>query len=148
MFYRLPTKKQIKTLIVNMNQCTLIYTIPFILAWNLSNNSRNKYLLFNKIESPTNIQIKLPISPKPFPINQPNQETFTLEELAKYNGKDGNPAYIAVNGFVYDVTNNAAWAAASHFGLTAGKDLTRAFNSCHADQPTILNTLKVVGELA
>lgn len=79
-------------------------------------------------------------------LNQPIQREFTLEELAQYNGKNGNPAYVAVNGVVYDVTNNAAWAAASHFGLTAGKDLTSEFASCHASQ-AILNQLTVVGKL-
>ena len=78
--------------------------------------------------------------------NHQNQRDLTLQELAKFNGKDGNPAYVAVNGVVYDVTNNAAWAAATHFGLTAGKDLTGEFASCHAGQP-ILNKLKVVGKL-
>jgi len=75
-----------------------------------------------------------------------NERNFTLQELAKFNGKDGNPAYVAVNGIIYDVTNNAAWAAASHFGLVAGKDLTSEFASCHAGQ-SILNELKVVGKL-
>lgn len=74
------------------------------------------------------------------------QKTFTIQELSKYNGKGGNPAYVAVNGIVYDVTNNAAWAAGTHFGLTAGKDLTNEFASCHAGQ-TILSKLKVVGKL-
>lgn len=79
------------------------------------------------------------------PVLQANGN-FTLAELAKYTGKNGNPAYVAVNGIVYDVTNNAAWAAATHFGLTAGKDLTEQFNSCHRGQQ-ILNRLKAVGRL-
>jgi membrane-associated progesterone receptor component len=77
---------------------------------------------------------------------QNSNRTFTPAELSRYNGKDGNPAYVAVNGTVYDVTNNAAWAAATHFGLTTGRDLTSEFASCHAGQP-ILNRLKVVGRL-
>ena len=80
--------------------------------------------------------------------SQPNAvRVFTLAELSRYNGKNGNPAYIAVNGIVYDVTNNAAWAGATHFGLTAGKDLTPEFTSCHAGQP-VLSKLKVVGKMA
>ena len=72
---------------------------------------------------------------------------FTATELSRYNGKNGNPAYIAVNGTVYDVTDNAAWAAATHFGLTAGRDLTGEFASCHAGQP-ILGRLRAVGRIA
>ncbi len=75
-----------------------------------------------------------------------NEIEFTIQELARFNGKNGNPAYVAVNNIVYDVTNNAAWAAASHFGLVAGKDLTSEFASCHAGQ-TILSKLKVIGKL-
>ena len=72
---------------------------------------------------------------------------FTLEELSSYNGRNGNPAYVAVNGVVYDVTNIAAWGGATHFGLTAGTDVTSRFASCHAGQP-ILSKLKVVGKMA
>jgi predicted heme/steroid binding protein len=71
---------------------------------------------------------------------------FTSDELSRYNGKNGNPAYVAVNGVVYDVTNTAAWGAATHFGLTAGTDVTSQFASCHAGQP-ILSNLKVVGKI-
>ncbi|QBP41660.1 cytochrome b5 domain-containing protein [Paenisporosarcina antarctica] len=100
-------------------------------------NSRNT----NQLQIP-------PITPSPtLPSQQANQRTFTIEELANYDGKNGRAAYIAVDGIVYDVTNNRAWAAASHFGLTAGKDYTGEFASCHAGQQSILATLPVVGRL-
>lgn len=52
---------------------------------------------------------------------------FTLEELALYNGKNGQPAYIAVNGTVYDVTDVGVWKNGDHNGYEAGKDLTDFF---------------------
>lgn len=81
-------------------------------------------------------------------VTQPNQRIFTLEELANYDGKDGKSAYVAVEGIVYDVTNNRTWAAATHFGLVSGKNHTQEFASCHAGQQSILQTLPVVGRLA
>lgn len=77
----------------------------------------------------------------------PDSTIFTREDLAKFNGKDGKPAYVSVNGIVYDVTNNAAWSLATHFGLTAGRDLTAEFSSCHQGQQWILAQLKPVGRL-
>lgn len=83
--------------------------------------------------------------------NQENTDnvtrSFSLEELALFNGKNGYPAYVAINGVVYNVTNNAAWAAATHFGLSAGRDLTNAFATCHAGA-NILNKLPVIGILS
>lgn len=81
--------------------------------------------------------------------NNPQIDTmkiFTEAELSMYNGKNGKPAYVAVNGIVYDVTNNAAWGGATHFGLAAGTDVTSQFASCHAGQP-ILSKLKAVGKM-
>lgn len=49
---------------------------------------------------------------------------LTVEELAKFNGKDGQPAYIAVDGIIYDVSNHPAWKDGGHNGFEAGKDLT------------------------
>lgn len=97
-----------------------------------------------KIQEPQN-----PDSVVLMPYAQPvvnSTKTFTLEELKKYNGKDGNPAFVAVNGVVYDVTNVAAWAAATHFGLSAGNDLTSQFASCHAGAD-ILSALPKAGNL-
>lgn len=78
----------------------------------------------------------------------PNGQTFTREQLAQFTGLNGMPAYVAVNGIVYDVTNNAAWSAATHFGLRAGRELTAEFASCHAGQQWILAQLKAIGRLA
>ncbi len=81
------------------------------------------------------------------PVTQNDPRVFTPEELSTYTGKNGNPAYVAVNGVVYDMTNVAAWGGATHFGLTPGKDLSGVFASCHDGQP-ILSTLPVVGVMA
>lgn len=75
------------------------------------------------------------------------EKTFTTQELAKFNGKDGNKAYVAVNGTVYDVTGIDAWAAGEHHGNLAGKDLTEALkNAPHGEK--VLANLPVVGKLA
>lgn len=74
-------------------------------------------------------------------------QVFTLEQLAQYNGKDGAPAYVAVNGVVYNVTNNPLWAGGNHFfGLTAGRNLTSEFQMCHPGA-MVLSVLPVVGRL-
>ncbi len=59
------------------------------------------------------------------------QREFTLQELLRYDGKGGRPAYVAVAGIVYDVSKEASWAGGMHLGLTAGRDLTEQFNSSH-----------------
>lgn len=77
---------------------------------------------------------------------QSSPEIFTRDQLLKYDGINGNPAYVAINGIVYDVTNNPAWAAGIHFGLKAGRDYTSEFTTCHAHQD-ILSKLKPIGRL-
>lgn len=78
----------------------------------------------------------------------PEQQTFTLEELAEFNGKDGNPAYVAVGGVVYDVTNADEWTNGEHKdGVMAGIDATEAITkSPHGAD--VLAGLPVVGILA
>ncbi|MEA4847170.1 MAG: cytochrome b5 domain-containing protein, partial [Clostridiaceae bacterium] len=51
-------------------------------------------------------------------------KVFTLEELAKYNGQDGQPAYIAYKGTVYDVSSVPQWKNGTHNGEKAGTDVT------------------------
>ncbi|MBU3217660.1 cupin domain-containing protein [Clostridium estertheticum] len=68
---------------------------------------------------------------------------FTLSELAQYDGAMGKPAYVAVNGIVYDVSDNSKWSGATHFGLTAGKDLSLQFESCHGVASKLVNITTV-----
>jgi predicted heme/steroid binding protein/uncharacterized membrane protein len=50
---------------------------------------------------------------------------FTQEELAQYNGKDGQPVYIAHQGKVYDVSESKMWRGGLHMRRhSAGADLT------------------------
>ena len=69
---------------------------------------------------------------------------FTLAELAEYDGKDGMPAYVAVNGIVYDVTNSNLWGDGKHFGSLAGRELTINYSSCHVGRPR-LDFFPIVG---
>lgn len=50
---------------------------------------------------------------------------FTLDELAKFDGKDGRPAYVANGGVVYDATASKLWRNGTHVRVHhAGNDLT------------------------
>ncbi len=72
---------------------------------------------------------------------------FTLDDLKKYNGQDGNPAYVAIDGIVYDVTDVEPWAGGKHHGNTAGNDLSEAImQSPH--KHSVLAKLNEVGRLA
>ena len=76
----------------------------------------------------------------------PSIQTFTLEELAAYDGQNGNPAYVAVEGIVYDVTDIPAWTGGKHNGNMAGQDVTEAISQAPHGKST-LEKLSVVGEL-
>jgi predicted heme/steroid binding protein/uncharacterized membrane protein len=50
---------------------------------------------------------------------------MTSEELLSFNGKDGNPVYIAFEGNVYDVSKSPLWSKGLHMNRhPSGKDLT------------------------
>ena len=80
-------------------------------------------------------------------------KTFTAEELKKYNGKDGMPVYVAVDGIVYDLSKSKYWKSGEHMKMhAAGADLSAAIHEqapkmIHHDGK-ILEKMPKVGVLA
>lgn len=77
----------------------------------------------------------------------PEDRVFTIEELQQFDGANGAPAYVAINGVVYDVSLEATWGGGTHFSLYAGKDLTAQFNGCHQGIIEVLRNLPKIGVL-
>ena len=78
-------------------------------------------------------------------INQNDEVVFTLDDLAIYNGQNGQKGYTAVNGVVYDVTDE--FPNGEHQGFqVAGIDATQIFLSSPHTM-NMLASLKVVGIL-
>jgi predicted heme/steroid binding protein len=76
-----------------------------------------------------------------------NLRSFTLEELAQFDGKDGAPTYVAYDGLIYDVSESALFQEGEHFGHLSGQDLTAAMAEApHADE--VFVGFEVVGQLA
>ncbi|UCD29186.1 MAG: cytochrome b5 [Planctomycetota bacterium] len=52
-------------------------------------------------------------------------KAYDLNEIAKYDGSNGNPVYIVHRGRVYDVSNSKLWKSGLHMKRHhAGRDLT------------------------
>lgn len=69
------------------------------------------------------------------------------QELSKYNGKNGVPAYIAYQGKIYDVSESFLWKNGKHQVLhQAGEDLTDALKDAPHGQD-MLERVPLVGLL-
>lgn len=77
-----------------------------------------------------------------------DEKIFTLDELKQYNGKDGKPAYVAVDGIVYDVSASDKWKNGDHNGFEAGNDLTDEIKNVSPHGVKMLDRVPVVGKLA
>jgi len=72
---------------------------------------------------------------------------FSREELGRYNGLDGAPAYVAFEGKVYDVSASWLWREGRHWVVhLAGIDYSGAFGDA-PHGPDLLDRLPVVGRL-
>ena len=76
------------------------------------------------------------------------EKTFTREELARCDGQDGRPAYIAYRGRVIDVTSSRMWRGGSHMKRhSAGQDLTEEIVGAPHDVD-VLDRFPQVGVMA
>jgi len=72
---------------------------------------------------------------------------FTTDELARYNGENGNPVYVAHQGNVYDVSGSKLWRNGMHMKRHhAGRDLTTDILSA-PHEPDVLERYPKVGVL-
>ncbi|MBN1319849.1 MAG: hypothetical protein JXA87_03315 [Thermoleophilia bacterium] len=79
------------------------------------------------------------------------EKVFTLHGLAEYDGMEGRPAYVAVDGVVYDVSGSRMWLEGQHSacgaGAVAGKDLSEVIERAPASMRALIQKMPVVGEL-
>jgi predicted heme/steroid binding protein len=55
---------------------------------------------------------------------------MTRAELSKFNGQNGQPAYVAVGNVIYDVSASPLWQEGNHEGAhQAGCELTQELKS-------------------
>jgi len=100
-------------------------------------------MLGQSIQAPESTHVPEPTQPPQVQPSPADANEWTVEKLAQYDGKNGQPAYIAVSGIIYDVTS--VWNNGSHQGYQAGTDLTAAFAASPHSMST-LNGLPVVGQ--
>ncbi|MEK6557913.1 MAG: hypothetical protein AABZ14_06400 [Candidatus Margulisiibacteriota bacterium] len=71
---------------------------------------------------------------------------FTLKDLSKYNGQDGQLPYVAINGMVYNVVSANGWVNGGYKGYLSGQDIN-TFPELADSRKQIMQTAPVVGKL-
>ncbi len=72
-------------------------------------------------------------------------KVFNKEELGKYDGKEGRPAYVAYLGKVYDFSETKESEHGDHYGHPFGLDLTEEIDEAPHDDNLVF-LFPVVGE--
>ncbi len=76
-----------------------------------------------------------------------SKRDMTAEDLSRFDGKEGRPAYFAYGGVIYDATASRLWKGGSHVGKhPAGFDLTDVLRLAPHGEDRIA-ALPVVGKL-
>ncbi len=82
------------------------------------------------------------------PAEEGDEVVFTMDEIAEYDGQDGRPAYIVVDGTVYDVSAVPQWSGGAHQGVAAGQDVTEALRTMSPHDDSILSRAREVGTVS
>ncbi|HBI6896858.1 cytochrome b5 domain-containing protein [Clostridium perfringens] len=77
-----------------------------------------------------------------------NMLILTKEELANFNGENGNPAYISIDGIIYDISNIELLKQSPYNSLKLGSDVTETFYELNDGDESILRDIPMVGLLA
>lgn len=83
----------------------------------------------------------------PEPVPEEDMIELTLEELAEFDGLEGRPAYIAIDGDIYDVTDHPNWRSGHHNGFYAGNDLTEEIKNISPHGVSKLTAVPMIGRL-
>jgi arsenite oxidase small subunit len=76
------------------------------------------------------------------------ERVFTREELRKYDGKGGNPQYLAFKGKVYDLTKSELWVDGEHMSQhNLFENLEETIHSAPHGEET-LQKFQIVGRVA
>ncbi|WP_291580848.1 cytochrome b5 domain-containing protein [Clostridium sp. UBA6640] len=113
---------------------------------NLETYIKNMYLYFTEINKDISLFQWNCMDHLAYSLNYRENRVFTIEELKLYDGTKGKPAYIAVDGVVYDVSYEATWGGGTHYGVMAGNDVSEEYKNCHKENP-VINKLNKVGVL-
>lgn len=91
------------------------------------------------------------VTEKPESVGEGGGRVFTLTELAEFDGRGGKPAYIAVDGVVYDLSGSAIWLEGEHtpcnLGAMAGRDLSEELKQAPTSMRENLKRFPAVGML-
>ena len=92
-----------------------------------------------------NVIVEEPVVEEPVLEDGPIE--LTLEELAEYDGMNGNKAYVAVDGIIYDMTDSDYWKDGAHNGFQAGRDLTKEIKEVSPHGIANLERVEEIGKL-
>lgn len=126
-------------LLVGCDQNTLPSTTEGVLNETNDHSIENNVVNEEVLEEVEDLEEPLEI------VDDEEEKVFDKETLAMYNGENGMPAYVAVDGVVYDVSNVPAWQGKHQGRYAPGKDYSKEITQSPHGKKN-LEGLPVVGK--